>query len=45
MPESSIKIDGNQSLSRLAVLFHASFLLGEFFDTEDGGVVFLRNVG
>jgi hypothetical protein len=25
--------------------FHAGFLLGLFFDTEDGGDMFLRNVG
>jgi hypothetical protein len=24
--------------------FHAGFLLGFFFDTEDGGDTFLRNV-
>jgi hypothetical protein len=44
LPETSIKIFGNQSLSWLAVLFHGSFLLGEIFDTEAGGVIFLRNV-
>jgi hypothetical protein len=25
--------------------FHAGFLLGLFFDSEDGGYMFLRNVG
>jgi hypothetical protein len=28
----------------LATCFHASFLLGLFSDTEDGGDIFLRNV-
>jgi hypothetical protein len=26
-------------------LLHAGFLLGLFFDTEDGGAMFLRSVG
>jgi hypothetical protein len=29
----------------LCYLFHAGFLLGLFFDSEDGGDMFLRNVG
>jgi hypothetical protein len=28
----------------LATCFHADFLLGLFFDPEDGGDIFLRNV-
>jgi hypothetical protein len=30
---------------KLATCFHAGFLLGLFFDPEDGGDMFLRNVG
>jgi hypothetical protein len=33
------------SLSLLRTCFHASFLLGIFFDPEDEGDMFLRNVG
>jgi hypothetical protein len=29
----------------LATCFHARFLLSSFFDPEDGGDIFLRNVG
>jgi hypothetical protein len=29
----------------LSTCFHAGFLLGLFFDSEDGGDIFLRNVG
>jgi hypothetical protein len=32
-------------LALLATYFHAGFLLGLFFDPEDGGDMFLRNVG
>jgi hypothetical protein len=31
--------------TRLATCFHADFLLGLFFNSEDGGDMFLRNVG
>jgi hypothetical protein len=33
------------TLLLLATSFHAGFLLGLFFDPEDGGYIFLRNVG
>jgi hypothetical protein len=32
-------------LALLATCFYAGFLLGLFFDLEDGGDMFLRNVG
>jgi hypothetical protein len=32
-------------VARLATCFHAGFLLGLFSDPEDGGDMFLRNVG
>jgi hypothetical protein len=32
-------------MSLLATYFHADFLLGVFFDPEDGGHMFLRNIG
>jgi hypothetical protein len=32
-------------LSLLAICFHTGFLLGLFFDPENGGDIFLRNVG
>jgi hypothetical protein len=34
-----------KSIALLAICFDASFLLGFFFDPEDGGDMFLRNVG
>jgi hypothetical protein len=38
--QTSVKAGGKQSY-----MLHADFLLGLFFDTEDGGQIFLRNVG
>jgi hypothetical protein len=35
---------GGESRARLAIYFHRGFLLGLFFDPEDGGDMFLRNV-
>jgi hypothetical protein len=32
-------------VNTLRYLLHAGFLLGLFFDSEDGGEMFLRNVG
>jgi hypothetical protein len=32
-------------LAELATFVHAGFLLFSFFDPEDGGDMFLRNVG
>jgi hypothetical protein len=42
-----IEEQAEQETSRalFATSFHASFMLGLFFDPEDGGDVFLRNVG
>jgi hypothetical protein len=33
------------NVALLATCFHAGFLLGLFLDPEDGGDMFLRNVG
>jgi hypothetical protein len=41
--ETSVKAGGTQS--PVCHLLHASFLLGLFFDPEDGGDVFLQSVG
>jgi hypothetical protein len=51
MPHSPLKVNrhfgGTYRLclhALLATRFHAGFLLGLFFDPEDGGDMFLRNV-
>jgi hypothetical protein len=41
--ETSVKSGGKQS--RAATCFHAGFLLGLFFDPEDGGDMLPQNVG
>jgi hypothetical protein len=33
------------STAVLAACYHAAFLLSLFFDPEDGGNIFLRNIG
>jgi hypothetical protein len=37
--------EAKQETSIACCLFHVGFLLGLFFSHEDGGDVFLRNVG
>jgi hypothetical protein len=32
-------------IALLATFFHVGFLFGLFFDPEDGGDIFLQNVG
>jgi hypothetical protein len=39
------ELEQEQVLALLANFFHAGFLLGLFFDPEDGGDMFLRNIG
>jgi hypothetical protein len=34
-----------KQVPELCLLFYAGFLLGLFFDPEDGGDTFFRNVG
>jgi hypothetical protein len=41
-PCSQLKVKQNLLL---ATCFHADYFLGLFFDPEDGGNMFLRNVG
>jgi hypothetical protein len=38
-------IMSSRPLALLDPCFHIGFLLGLFFDSEDGGSMFLRNVG
>jgi hypothetical protein len=40
-PRSPLKV----SMKQVSYLFHADFLIGLFFGPEDGGDMFLRNVG
>jgi hypothetical protein len=43
--KSSIFWDITPCRALLVTCFHAGFLLGLFFGLEDGGDMFLRNVG
>jgi hypothetical protein len=43
-PTSGPKTNLSKKPALLATFFHADFLLGFFFDPEDGGGMFLRNV-
>jgi hypothetical protein len=38
-------VESQPMLKQVASSFHAGFLLGLFLDPEDGGDMFLRNVG
>jgi hypothetical protein len=44
-PVSYITRNFGKPIPLLANSFHAGFLLGLFFDPEDGGDIFIRNVG
>jgi hypothetical protein len=43
--ETSVDFQEASVRALLAIYFHAGFLLGLFFDPEDGSDIFLRNVG
>jgi hypothetical protein len=49
MPHSSSRLENipgkRQALSSAFYLLRAGFVLGLFFDLEDGGDMFLQNVG
>jgi hypothetical protein len=45
MVEEYAKQETSVKRALLATCFHICFLLGFFFDPEDGGELFLRNVG
>jgi hypothetical protein len=46
MSAESSSLKNNPSVEALlAICFDTGFLLGSFFDPEDGGNMFLRNVG
>jgi hypothetical protein len=45
LPVSSVIRNFGLSIALLATCFHAGFLLGLFFDPDDGSDMFLRNVG
>jgi hypothetical protein len=44
-PTPILTKNGYVGLAMLLIYFHAGFLLGLFFDPEDGSDMFLRNVG
>jgi hypothetical protein len=44
-PSSGMKYKSNEKPEEIANCFHSGSLLGLFFDPEDAGDMFLRNVG